>query len=103
LHIPNVNSGESTKQKHQEVDTIIDMIGDVIEMDEATRVISVKRRSDGKTIKVADLVNDNPKDRDKIQTYLREGIHSPDDMDLIIALGMAKEGFDWLTANTPLR
>ena len=95
LHIPNVNSGESTKQKHQEVDTIIDMIGDVIEVDEATRVISVKRHADGKIIKVADLVNDNPKDRDKIQTYLREGIHSPDDMDLIIALGMAKEGFDW--------
>jgi hypothetical protein len=45
-------------------------------------------------LKVADLVNDNPKDRDKVVAYLRE-IKSVDDMDLIIALGMAKEGFDW--------
>jgi hypothetical protein len=45
-------------------------------------------------LKVADLVEDNPKDRDKIVAYLRN-IKSVDDMDLIIALGMAKEGFDW--------
>jgi hypothetical protein len=43
---------------------------------------------------VADLVNDNPKDREKVVAYLRD-IKSVDDMDLIIALGMAKEGFDW--------
>ena len=45
-------------------------------------------------IKVADLVNDNPKDRDKIVDYLRT-MDDVEDMDLIIALGMAKEGFDW--------
>lgn len=45
-------------------------------------------------IKVADLVNDTPKERDKIVAYLRQ-MKSVDDMDLIIALGMAKEGFDW--------
>lgn len=94
LHIPNVNSGESTKDKHQEVDTILDAIGDVTSVDSETGVINVKRHSDGKLLKVADLVNDNQKDRDKIQNYLRE-IKSVDDMDLIIALGMAKEGFDW--------
>ncbi len=94
LHIPNVNSGESTKDKHQEVDTILDAIGDVASVDSETGVINVKRYSDGKLLKVADLVNDNQKDRDKIQNYLRE-IKSVDDMDLIIALGMAKEGFDW--------
>ncbi len=94
LHIPNVNSGESTKDKHQEVDTILDAIGDVTSVDSETGVINVKRHSDGKLLKVADLVNDNQKDRDKIQTHLRE-IKSVDDMDLIIALGMAKEGFDW--------
>jgi len=94
LHIPNVNSGESTKDKHQEVDTILDAIGDVTSVDSETGVINVKRYSDGKLLKVADLVNDNQKDRDKIQNYLRE-IKSVDDMDLIIALGMAKEGFDW--------
>jgi hypothetical protein len=94
LHIPNVNSGESTKDKHSEVDFIIDAIGEVTKVDSETGVIFVKRQSDGKIIKVADLVNDNQKDRDKIQNYLRE-IKSVDDMDLIIALGMAKEGFDW--------
>ena len=94
LHIPNVNSGESTKDKHKEVDIILDSIGDVIKVNDTTGVISVKRHTDGKILKVADLVNDNSKDRDRIVKYLRE-MDSVDDMDLIIALGMAKEGFDW--------
>lgn len=94
LHIPNVNSGESTKDKHNEVDFILDAIGSVVKQDADTGVIYVKRHLDGKTIKVADLVEDNQKERDKIVNYLRE-MESLDDMDLIIALGMAKEGFDW--------
>ncbi|HOR45772.1 MAG TPA: DEAD/DEAH box helicase family protein [Spirochaetota bacterium] len=94
LHIPNVNSGESTKDKHSEVDFIIDSIGTVEKQDSDTGVIFVKRRSDGKILKIADLVEDTPSERDKIVSYLRS-IKSVDDMDLIIALGMAKEGFDW--------
>jgi len=94
LHIPNVNAGESTKDKHKEVDTILDIIGTVTHQDAETGVIFVKRHGDGKMVKVADLVNDTPKDRDKIITYLRQ-MEDVDDMDLIIALGMAKEGFDW--------
>lgn len=94
LHIPNVNSGESTKQKHDEVDFIIDSIGSVVKQDAETGIIHVKRKTDGKILKVADLVEDNPRERDKIVAYLRS-IKSIDDMDLIIALGMAKEGFDW--------
>ncbi len=94
LHIPNVNSGESTKDKHREVDTILDAIGEYVGTDATTGVITIKRHEDGRMIKVADLVNDQARDRDKIQNYLRE-IKSVDDMDLIIALGMAKEGFDW--------
>jgi hypothetical protein len=94
LHIPNVNSGESTKDKLTEVDTIVDAIGDVIKEDSETGIIYVKRKTDGKVIKVADLVNDNPRDREKVIGYLRN-IKTVDDMDLIIALGMAKEGFDW--------
>ena len=94
LHIPNVNSGESTKDKHNEVDTILDAIGDVISVNSDTGIINVKRHTDGKILKVADLVNDNPKDREKVVAYLRE-IKTVDDLDLIIALGMAKEGFDW--------
>ena len=94
LHIPNVNAGESTKRKHDEVDAILDIIGTVDKQDLDTGVIFVKRKSDGKIIKVADLVEDEPRKRDKIVNYLRT-MKELDDMDLIIALGMAKEGFDW--------
>lgn len=93
LHIPNVNSGESTKDKLNEVDMIIDIIGEFDHQDHETGVIYVKRDSDGKLLKVANLVDDSV-DRDKIANYLRS-MKDLDDMDLIIALGMAKEGFDW--------
>jgi superfamily II DNA or RNA helicase len=93
LHIPSPNAGESTKDKYQEVDTIIDIIGNVDHIDNETGVIYVKRHGDNKIIKVADLVTDT-RNRDNIQNYLRD-MKSVDDMDLIIALGMAKEGFDW--------
>jgi hypothetical protein len=94
LHIPNVNANESTKDKHNEVDFIIDAIGEVIKQDADTGVIYVRRKLDGKILKVADLVEDSPRERDKIVNYLRE-MKDLVDMDLIIALGMAKEGFDW--------
>lgn len=94
LHIPNVNSGESTREKHMEVGYILDSIGEVIDKDPETGVITLKRKSDGKVLKVADLVEDTQKERDKIVNYLRN-LKKPEDMDLIIALGMAKEGFDW--------
>lgn len=93
LHIPNVNSGESTKDKYIEVDTIIDSIGDIVNVDSETNIFYVKR-PDGKIVKVADLVNDNPSEREKTMGFLRN-IKSEDEVDLIIALGMAKEGFDW--------
>ena len=94
LHIPNVNSGESTKDKINEVGYIIDSIGRVVKQDSKTGVIFVERNSDKKVIKIADLVEDTQRERDKIVNYLRD-IKNLDDMDLIIALGMAKEGFDW--------
>ena len=94
LHIPSVQSGESTKDKYDEVDRILDIIGTVTHRDPDTCVIHVKRHGDGKDLKVADLVHDEPKARDRIVDYLRK-IEKPEDMDLIIALGMAKEGFDW--------
>ena len=94
LHIPNVNSGESTKEKYEEVNAILDSIGEFEKQDSETGVLYIKRKTDGKIIKVADLVDDNPTNRDKIVSYLKN-IESVDDMDLIIALGMAKEGFDW--------
>lgn len=94
LHIPNVNSAESTKEKHIEVDFILDEIGEVTQQDPDTGIIYVKRHKDGKIIKVADLVENRPKEREKVVNYLRS-IEKPEDLDLIIALGMAKEGFDW--------
>lgn len=94
IHIPSINSAESTKEKHEEVGHIIDALGELESQDENTGVLYVKSKRSGKILKMADLVNDNPKDRDKISTYLRN-INSPEDIDIIIALGMAKEGFDW--------
>ena len=94
LHIPNVNSGESTKLKYDEVGAIIDKIGEVLKQDPDTGILFVKRHTDGKVLKIADLVHDIPRDREKVVNYLR-GVKSANDLDLIIALGMAKEGFDW--------
>ncbi|WP_412501413.1 DEAD/DEAH box helicase [Shewanella chilikensis] len=93
IHIPNVNSGESTKDKHGEVDAILDALGEVAKRDPQTGILHVTTM-DGRTLKVANLVDDNAAERPKVQAYLRN-IKSADDMDIIIALGMAKEGFDW--------
>lgn len=95
IHIPNVNSSESPGiSKYDQVDAIIDSIGDFQVRDSATGVITVKRKGDGKLIKLADLVEDDGKGRPVLQEYLRK-MNSIDDMDVIVALGMAKEGFDW--------
>ncbi|WP_437368355.1 DEAD/DEAH box helicase [Maribacter litoralis] len=94
IHIPSVNSGESEKDKYEEVNRIVDGLGDLDYQDPDTGVLYVKSKTTGKTLKIADLVHDNSKDRDKIQEYLRN-VTSVDDIDIIIALGMAKEGFDW--------
>jgi len=94
IHIPHPMANESTKDKIKELDKIIDTIGDFLSQDEKTGIINVKRKNDGKIIKVADLVNDTPKDRDKVIEYLRK-MEKIDDIDIIIAVGMAIEGFDW--------
>lgn len=92
IHIPNVNSAESTKDKYEEVGQIEDVIGDFQEKDAKTGIDYIKRNGDGKILKVADLVTEEG--REKVQAYLRD-MNSADDLDIIIALGMAKEGFDW--------
>ncbi|HCG5249011.1 TPA: DEAD/DEAH box helicase family protein [Vibrio parahaemolyticus] len=94
VHIPNVNSAESGKDdKYEQVAAILDIIGEHEFTDPETGVIHIKRKEDGKIVKVADLVWDE-KDREKTQAFLRDIKHE-DDIDIIIALGMAKEGFDW--------
>lgn len=90
IHIPNVNSGESTKDKYDEVDRILEELGDA-NFDEDTGLWLVTEES-GRTLKVADLVNEEG--REKVQEYIRN-MSELDDLDIIIALGMAKEGFDW--------
>ncbi|NGZ67575.1 ATP-dependent helicase [Vibrio aestuarianus subsp. cardii] len=94
IHIPNVNSGESTKDKHMEVDQILEVLGEVILQDPNTGIYQVKCKQTGRTLLVANLVDDNVHLRPKVQAYLRD-IESAEQMDIIIALGMAKEGFDW--------
>ena len=92
IHIPYVNSQASTKDKYEEVSKIIDVIGDIDHEDTETGINYVKRKSDGKILKVADLVKEEG--RDRVVNYLRN-MKNEDDLDILIALGMAKEGFDW--------
>lgn len=92
VHIPNVNSMESTGMKLDEVDKIMDVIGTVLSRDPDTGIYKVKTHA-GKIIFVADLVT-NDAMRANVLNYLR-GIKNASQMDIIIALGMAKEGFDW--------
>ncbi len=97
LHIPNVNSRESTKDKHREVEHIIDALGDWQGTDPATGFQLVKT-PEGRVLKIADLVDDESVKRDKVSAALKDPAHKDDrdHVDIIIALGMAKEGFDWV-------
>lgn len=97
IHIPNVNSRESTKRgKNTEVEHIIDELGDWQGVDPVTGFQLVKM-ANGKILKIADLVDDSSK-RDQVSASLRlpEAKNNRDHVDIIIALGMAKEGFDWI-------
>ena len=97
VHIPNVNSRESTKDKIKEVEHIIEELGEWLGTDPDTGFHRVKTAS-GKIIKIADLVDDDASKRDKVAASLRGGEvnDNRDYVDIIIALGMAKEGFDWI-------
>ncbi|EOG9414187.1 DEAD/DEAH box helicase [Listeria monocytogenes] len=96
IHIPNVNSGESTKDKYAEVDEILDLLTDGGNITQNEHGIYEIERPDGKKLLVADLVNEEG--REKVSAYLAsitDDIKDLDKLDIIIALGMAKEGFDW--------
>lgn len=94
IHIPNVNSRESTKEKYGEVDEIIDIIGTLDAEEEDTGVCRIKT-SQGNILRVLDLVDDDPYKRAVRQKYLQEHACEKDAVDIIIALNLAKEGFDW--------
>ncbi|WP_409047717.1 DEAD/DEAH box helicase [Microbacterium sp. HA-8] len=97
VHIPNVNSGESTKDKLEEVGFILDTIGEVVDEDEDTGIISVRRNDTGEIVRVADLVDDTDQKKrgDTLHFLAHTASKDRDAVDVIIALGMAKEGFDW--------
>ncbi|MFD2741139.1 DEAD/DEAH box helicase [Sulfitobacter aestuarii] len=104
VHIPHRGSAEAYGEKNDEVGRIIDAIGEHVGRDEETGFDLVRRKSDGRILKVADLVNDN-EERGGVKAALTREITGPDGrrddaadrdkVDIIIALGMAKEGFDW--------
>jgi hypothetical protein len=63
LHIPNVNSRESTKDKIREVEHIIQELGEWQDTDPQTGFQLVKT-ADGTILKIADLVDDDPTKRE---------------------------------------
>lgn len=101
IHIPSINSRASTARgKYTEVSEIMHLIGEEIEHD-YNRGIYTLRTEDGRLLKVADLVEDTPQTRDLVYAYLNN-MKRAEDMDIIIALGTAKEGFDWEWCDTCL-
>ena len=98
VHIPSVQSRESTRDKVREVEEIMDYLGEWKGADPDTGFHRVEL-PDGRTIRIADLVDDgDPAKRSRILTALKDPArkNDRDHVDIIIALGMAKEGFDWI-------
>ena len=98
VHIPNVNARESLKDKQREVDEIMNGMGEWKGVDPATGFHLVLAK-DGRTLRVADLVDDSdPARRSRVLGALKDPAqkNNRDHVDVIIALGMAKEGFDWI-------
>ncbi|MFA9203241.1 MAG: DEAD/DEAH box helicase [Flavobacteriales bacterium] len=98
IHIPNVNARESLKDKQREVDDIMHGLGEWQGIDAATGFHLIKAAT-GRVLKVADLVDDSDAaKRSKVLTALKDPSqkNNREHVDMIIALGMAKEGFDWI-------
>ncbi|MBC3884945.1 DEAD/DEAH box helicase [Undibacterium griseum] len=98
VHIPNVNARESLKDKEREVNEIMHGLGEWKGVDPATGFHLVETKEGG-TLKVADLVDDSDSaKRSKILNALKDPAqkNNRNHVDVIIALGMAKEGFDWI-------
>ena len=97
VHIPSVNSRESTKDKIREVEHIIEELGEWQGVDASTGFQLVKTPA-GRILRIADLVDDDPGRRERVAAALRDPdrMNDRDHVDIIVALGMAKEGFDWI-------
>ncbi|MFY0733723.1 DEAD/DEAH box helicase [Aurantimonas sp. NFXS3] len=97
VHIPSVNARESLGDKIKEAEDIMQALGSWKGTDPETGFQLVER-PDGRMLKVADLVDDDGARRDRVISALKNPAHADDRdyVDIIIALGMAKEGFDWI-------
>lgn len=98
VHIPSVNSRESLKDKEREVNEIMHALGRWKGIDPVTGFHLIDAH-DGRTLKVADLVDDSDAaQRARVLGALKDPARKDDrdHVDIIIALGMAKEGFDWV-------
>jgi superfamily II DNA or RNA helicase len=97
IHIPSVNSRESTKDKIREVEHIIEELGTWEGADPVTG-FQIVRSPTGQLLRIADLVDDEAAKREKVSAALKDPAqkNNRDHVDIIIALGMAKEGFDWI-------
>lgn len=104
IHIPHRGAAEAFDAKQSEVGAILTCLGEVIGREPETG-FDLVRSADGRVLKVADLVDDGPERNGVKAALTRERLGSDglrDDVadrakvDIIIALGMAKEGFDWV-------
>lgn len=93
IHIPSVQGRDAYANKHDQVADIIAIIGEVVGED-PEHFIKIVKTSDGRLLKVGDLVEDNISCRRALQAYLQR-MNKPEALDILIALGTAKEGFDW--------
>ncbi len=94
IHIPSVNSRAATGTgKMTEVEEIMKLYGTIGDKNYNTGITPVVT-PEGKTLHFADLVEDNPNERKQLQGYLQR-MSRKEHVDVIIALGTAKEGFDW--------
>ena len=92
IHIPSINSRASTGNKYEETDRIMKLIGKKVSKDYDTGIYTLQT-PDGRLLKVADLVEDDTQERNRVQDYLQR-MKRKEDMDIIIASGTAKAGFD---------
>src|SRR5699024_2407344 len=89
VHIPNVNSRESLKDKEREVNEIMGTLGEWQGVDPDTGFHLIKM-SNGRVLKVADLVDDtDPAQRSFVLSALKDPAQKDnrDHVDIIIALG----------------
>lgn len=94
IHIPRPNSKTGAfMNKYDQVAEIIKYIGEIVDRDYSHYLYKVKT-PDGRILTVGDLVEDKAECRDALQSYLQR-MNSRDSLDILIALGTAKEGFDW--------